>query len=327
MLPSFSLVIESYNARSAGLARLRECLDSIAGENPPPGAAREVLLLDDGGAGSVAQEAAAAYPWLRLHPVPPGLSYGDMKAVGVDACTGEVVVLLDSDCVYEPGWLQRLLSWFAADPTCMVVTGEVEVTVTGPCTLAAAVLWMVPGLSGERAPAPARYYGHPTALRRCALERCPFPLSLPLVRGQGVIHALALRAAGHTIWRDPLVRTNHPVPPLPELVARTFAQGHDSIQMARLTGDRRNASHRGFLVPLDRSVGRTRHIAARARSVLAADRRRLALLPAALPIGALLVLAYLAGRALTRVAPRATSRLLGVAVPARTVTAGSGRPR
>ena len=46
--------------------------------------------------------------------------------------------------------------------------------------------------------------------------------------------------------------------------------------------------------------------------MLAVDRRRLALLPAALPIGAMLVLAYLAGRLVTRVAPAAARHILGV---------------
>lgn len=310
--PSFSLVIEPYNLRSSGQTLLRRCLDSIAGETPPPTAAREALLLDEGGTGSAAtRELVSDYPWLTFHRVPQGLGYGDLKATGSEACTGEVVILLDSDCVYERGWLRHVLALFAADRECAVVTGETALQVTGPYSLAAAIFWVFPGYSGERAPAPARYYAHPTAIRRAALARCPLPRGLPLLRGQGVIHALALRAAGYRIWRHPQVRVRHPVPPPLNLVARFFAQGCDSRTMARLVNDRSNRSLRGFYVPVDRRVGRVRHLAARARMALA-DRRRLLMLPAALPIGAGLVLAYAAGRVAARIAPAAVDRLLGL---------------
>ncbi len=312
-LPSFSLLIEPYNLRSTGLARLRACLDSIAGEIPSPAEANEALLLDEGGLPPEAvAELAAAYPWLRLQRIPSGLDYGDVKAVGVEACTGEVVVLLDSDCAYERGWLRHLLGPFADDPGCAVVTGETEMPISGPYSLAASLLWVFPRYSRQRTVAATRFYAHPAAIRRRALERCPLPRGLPLLRGQGVIHSLALRAAGYTIWRQPLAQTRHPVPPPRQLLGRFLAQGHDSVAMGRLSSDRSGESIRGFLVPLDRTVGRTRHLVARARAVLAEDRRRILLIPAALPIGAALVLAYLAGRLLTRFAPATADRVLGV---------------
>jgi Glycosyl transferase family 2 len=310
-LPSFSLVIEAYNLPSGGLARLRASLDSIAGEEPSPGEAREVLVVSSGQLS--AEDYAGlqrSYPWLTLHRLPPTMSYGDMKAAGVAATSGEIVILLDCDCVYERGWLRHLLVPFGDDPKCAAVTGETQTPLRGPYDLAASFTWNFSRFTGETELAPARYYSHPGALRRAVLQDCPMPLGLPIVRGGAIIHSVALRRAGYTIWRQPLARTHHPLPSPGELLARFFAQGHDSVIMPRLVGDPSGASLRGFLVPPTRSVGRLAHIAGRVRAVLAEDRRRLLWMPVALPIACVFAVSYWAGRMLTRRSPATAHRLL-----------------
>jgi len=157
-----------------------------------------------------------------------------------------------------------------------------------------------------------RFYAHPTAIRRCALVRCPMPRGLRLVRGQAVVHSLALPQAGFTLWRQPRARTFHPLPTPAGMLWRFVGQRHDSVVLAGLSGDRTGRSFRGFLQPLDHPVARTTHVLQRARAVLAEDRLRWLLLPAVLPVGAVFTLAYLAGRVLTRIAPATADRLLGV---------------
>lgn len=49
------------------------------------------------------------------------------------------MILLDSDCVYERGWLRHLLAPFAADPGFAVVTGETETPAQGPLGVAYAI--------------------------------------------------------------------------------------------------------------------------------------------------------------------------------------------
>jgi len=212
--------------------------------------------------------------------------------------------------VYELGWLSRLLEPFSSDPACGAVTGETQTPLSGPYALAASFTWAFPRYSNDERPVPARYYAHPAALRRSALERCPLPEGLPLVRGQGIVHSLALRAEGFTIWRHPQVRTLHPLPGLAELLARFFWQGHDSLVLGRLVGDPTGAAVRGFLVPPERSVGRVRHLTGRARDVLAEDPRRTLWLPLAVPVAGVFALAYLAGRVAARLAPHRTARSL-----------------
>src|SRR5262249_29420200 len=74
-----------------------------------------VLVVDDGSAdpGAVADAAAAHAAALVRRPVNGGP--GAARNTGLLGVTTELVAFLDSDCVPEPGWIERLAAHLA-DP-------------------------------------------------------------------------------------------------------------------------------------------------------------------------------------------------------------------
>ena len=98
---SVSVVIPS---RDRPLA-LRRCLASIARKGPRT---VEVVVVDDGGevpatVATVATEQGART--VRLDGVGPAAA----RNAGVSEARGEIVLLLDDDCVVRPGWVERLV--------------------------------------------------------------------------------------------------------------------------------------------------------------------------------------------------------------------------
>src|SRR5687768_5573728 len=105
-LPSFSIVIETANLRTADPARLLASLDSIASQVPSPATAREIVVLDsDDAPVALLETIRARYPWISTERIPAGTDYGDQKSLAASFASGEVLVFADSDCLYEPGWL------------------------------------------------------------------------------------------------------------------------------------------------------------------------------------------------------------------------------
>lgn len=299
--PTFSILIETANLAEADPAALRTCLDSIAAQGISPAEAEQVVLLDSGELASPDLPSLRRdYPWLSVRRVGAD-GYGDVKAAAAEVGTGDVVVLCDADCRYEPGWLEHLLAPFAARQDVGIVAGETTTPVDGAFGLAMALAFVFPRASGETQLSPARWYwANNVAFRRTVLEEVPLPSGLPLYRGQTIPHGRLLRAAGHTIWRQPLARAIHVLPERSELLRRFFLKGHDAYTISQLLDDRSRRSFVGGMEPGPATLGRVRDALRRARSVLAEEPRRALLLPVALPVVLLVGVAYLAGAATAR---------------------------
>jgi hypothetical protein len=308
-LPSFSIAIESANLEHGGLAGLRDCLESLALQDVSPGRANEVLLVDAGGVPP--REAAALraeFPWLTVERAGPEAGYVSMKLRAGNRATSEIMVLCDSDCRYESGWLRSMLEPFA-NPEVHIVAGETSTPIRGSRELAIALTFIFPRFTGERSLAVSPiYWANNVAMRRDLLQRLPIPDTALLYRGQNILHSMGVAALGHAIWRQPLARAWHLPPSFGELAHRFSRLGRDSVQVVRLARQT-PGPYRGEMAP-DRFGGtRLQKLARRFRTVVAEDPRYLRHLPAAIPIAALLAGCYYAGRIASRLsaspAPRA----------------------
>ena len=247
------------------------------------------------------------YPWLRLHPIAPGVDYGDQKSLTASLVSGEVVLLADSDCVYQPGWIDSILRTFADRPEIGVIAGETTIAIEGPYTLGIALIYFFPRFSWETEPAQARgFFGNNVAFRRQVLLDCPFPSGLPIFRGQNVIYSRMLRAAGIPIWRLPLARCWHAPPDtFLKALARLFETGRDMPRLARLDSPPADAPYQGDFEPYDRTGGRVRKVVERFRSMWKQEPAQLLWLPLALPIAAACVGAFFLGLMTERMFPSA----------------------
>jgi Glycosyl transferase family 2 len=234
--PSFSLILETENLETADIQGLQRSIASLA-QQAPIDQANEVLLIDSGNTPpNLLTQLQEIYPWLTVKTAPPNTEYYASKMLGLDWTTGDIVVYYDSDCVYDRNWLPILLASFEK-PEIQVVGGETTTDGVGFYGTAMALCYIFPQYSGLTNLMPAKqYFLNNVAFRRSLLEAIPIPTGLPLYRGNCVLHAQQLQAAGYTIWRQPQARSLHAPPNgFKHYWQRFLLIGHDWYWQKRLT--------------------------------------------------------------------------------------------
>ena len=101
--PTVSIVIPTKDAGDM----ISRCLDSIYGKTTYPNF--EVVVVDNGTTDPVALAAMARHPIVRIDFAAP-FNFSRANNVGVDASTGEILVLLNNDTeIVQGDWLEQLL--------------------------------------------------------------------------------------------------------------------------------------------------------------------------------------------------------------------------
>lgn len=233
---TFSLVLETENLETSDIKGLQGSIISLAAQSPEQ--ANEVLLIDSGNISKkILNQLQVSYPWLTIKTAPPEMEYYESKMLGLEWTTGEIVVYCDSDCIYECNWLATLVGSFD-NPDIQVVSGETTTDGVGVYETAMALCYIFPQYSGRSDLFPVnQYFLNNVAFRRSVLETIPIPTNLPLYRGNCVIHAQTLLAAGYTIWRQPKARSLHAPPNGVEHYFKRFLLiGYDLYWQKRLLG-------------------------------------------------------------------------------------------
>jgi GT2 family glycosyltransferase len=76
----------------------------------------EVVCIDNASPDESAALIASHYPQVKLIEQPVNLGFAGGVNVGLAAASGDILVLLNQDCLVEAGWLPPLLDAFAAHP-------------------------------------------------------------------------------------------------------------------------------------------------------------------------------------------------------------------
>ncbi len=119
--PDVSIIVLIHNA----LAATRRCVAALRAHTGP---SHELILVDNGSAADTVaflRETAAAHPACRLILSAENLGFAAGNNLGLAAARGRDVVLVNSDVVVTPGWLERLIACADAHPRAGLV---------GPCT-------------------------------------------------------------------------------------------------------------------------------------------------------------------------------------------------
>jgi len=307
--PTFSLLIEAENLSTAALDNVHKCLASVEAQTESLQHAENVLLIDSGQLTNEAQKhLTGRYPWLTIRQLEHAASYGGMKGSSAGLVTSDIVVLADSDCRYQAGWLQQILAPFRERPDVQMVTGETTTPIDGPYSLAIALTFVFPRFSAEDAVVPSKtYWANNVAVRRALLERMPVPDPQLLYRGQNIVHSQAASAAGYTIWRQPKARALHALPKREEFPRRYYRMGRDSVNIARLARDASGQVYRGDMEPDCQSGGWLRKLAGRLRTIRTENPHHLLYLPLALPILFFGAACYYTGRLVAHFSPGPSS--------------------
>lgn len=103
-----SIVIVSFNTREL----TRQCLDSIETHCPDA----EVIVVDNGSGDGSAAMSREAFPRVMTIESETNLGFAGANNLGLVACRGEFVVLLNSDTVLEDDSLTRCADWLRTHP-------------------------------------------------------------------------------------------------------------------------------------------------------------------------------------------------------------------
>ena len=213
---------------------LDRCLTALGRDYP-------VLVVDDGSRdpAAVADVAAAHGAALVRRPVNGGA--GPARNTGLECVTTELVALVDSDTMPEPGWIERLAAHLA-DPAVAVAAPRIVpvparpgwagryTTVACPLDLGDAAALVVPGTRVAYVPT-AALLTRRAALAQIAGADGVFDPSLR--RGEDVDLVWRLHEAGWRVRYDPAARVFHHEPgSWPALLARRFRYGTSAAPLA-----------------------------------------------------------------------------------------------
>jgi mycofactocin system glycosyltransferase len=176
------------------------------------GAIGRVLVVDDGSLDPSSVTAAAGGAEVLRHPASRGPAAA--RNTGWRAADSPFVAFADADCHAEPGWLDRLLPYFA-DPRVAAVAPRIVAMVKDPGALGRYERRRSPLDLGPR-PGPVRPRSWvpyvPTAclvVRRCCLESLG-GFDEQLRFGEDVDLVWRLAAAGWAVRYEPRVEIAHP---------------------------------------------------------------------------------------------------------------------
>ena len=112
-----SFVVPAYNEE----AYLPECLESILAQTRGLTETVEIIVVNNASTDRT-REVALRYPGVRVVDEPrKGLTFA--RQAGFAASTGQLIANVDSDSRLTLGWLQQVLSAFAAEPKLVALSG------------------------------------------------------------------------------------------------------------------------------------------------------------------------------------------------------------
>jgi GT2 family glycosyltransferase len=112
--PRLSIVIVSFNTR----ADLERCLESLF--SAPPAIPHDVVVVDNASSDGSAGAVRARWPSVRVIEQSRNTGFSAANNAGIRSSDGEMVLLLNSDCVVPAGAVDTLLARLAAHPQAAV---------------------------------------------------------------------------------------------------------------------------------------------------------------------------------------------------------------
>jgi Elongation factor Tu GTP binding domain/Glycosyl transferase family 2 len=165
----------------------------------------------------------------RFVPVPGG-TYYVLKNEGARHATGDLLLMVDSDVVPQPGWLRALLKPFN-NPEVHLVGGQSYLAMNSTLAKTFALSWFFPLRQAEATLTPmAHFFANNFAFRRHVLLEHPFPALPGISRGQCSVLARKLFDLGTPAYITTAAEVEHPPPyGFRAVVRRALAHGRDEL--------------------------------------------------------------------------------------------------
>lgn len=210
--PSFSIVIETENLDTDHQSLLN-CLDSLKSQDFSIEKANDILLVSNTlSSHNSLKIFKEKYPFLSIIESDEFINYYDQKMFGTERITGDIIVFADSDCIYEPSWLQNLLIPFIQDVDIKIVAGATKTSAYNIYSVAIAIIMFSRYPRRTNLYPVVKYYPNNVAMLRSIFLDNKYSKRLPYHRLQIVLHSLDLLQRGYTIWKQPKARAVHAIP-------------------------------------------------------------------------------------------------------------------
>src|SRR5574344_1746539 len=150
--PHLSILIASYKQKKL----LQDCLASIRVAGPMP----EVVVVDNASHDGTVEMLAAEFPEVKVVVAPENLGFAGGNNLGLPACTGDYVLLLNNDMIVHPGAFEAMTSFLDAHPAVWAVQGKMRLVREGGVLDSAGDFLTVCGLQyhyGYRKPDAPKY--------------------------------------------------------------------------------------------------------------------------------------------------------------------------
>lgn len=204
--PKISVILVSDYSRGERQSRdeLRRTLTALVGQNVD--SSTEIILSEcERFRDEVPKDLREILPDLRMVFSSGSGSYS-LKNAGVQAAAGDLIAILDADCVPAPDWIRRSLDAFRRKPGIVVVSGRTVYVGESFSERAAALLtrsYLDLGEAGE-----ATFISNNSAVwKRSVWLEHPLPIGMGAFSSR--LQSESVLRAGHRIYFDPSVRVTH----------------------------------------------------------------------------------------------------------------------
>ena len=115
--PRLSIVIPNWN----GVRFLGTCLDALRRQTEP---ASEIILVDNASTDGSQAAVNDHYPEVKLIELAENRGFTGACNIGIEAATGEIIVLLNNDTEVDKRWVEEVLAAFDARPEVGIVASK-----------------------------------------------------------------------------------------------------------------------------------------------------------------------------------------------------------
>jgi len=115
---TISVIVPNYN----GIEILRNCLVSLQEHDRKP---EQIIVVDNGSSDGSVETIRKDFPDVTLISLKNNTGFTGANNAGITAASGDLLVLLNNDCIVEPGWLSNLEKRMD-DPSTGAVTSSIR---------------------------------------------------------------------------------------------------------------------------------------------------------------------------------------------------------
>lgn len=226
-----SVVIETFNATPESKVQLEHVLARLHRQSLPR-EEMEIIVVVEEGRHDLAHHVFSVDPAARVVTTTDPSYYG-MKRTGMQLAKGDVVALLDSDCLPTEDWAREIVSTISNGAD--VVAGKVRFPTNSlfPRTFAVFDYGHLRNEWNGTAPC----FNVSNAGLRSEVAR-EYPFDCRLTRfGGGTLLGRKLNSLGYRVVYNPAASVEHTDKGLRKHILVRFRTGHEAIQLCRLDDD------------------------------------------------------------------------------------------